>query len=367
MGSASAARTAHRRLARLPAALAGLALTVGAGCGGEARETAARPPVPDDAPLEFRSPQSIGDPAKLAIPLDGQPAGIATGEEGVWVAVYDGRAGDRVVRIDPATNQVAASVPVRGDPYEVAVGEGSVWVTCNSAESGDVLHRIDPGTNRVVATWAFPRNSTTAIAAGEGAAWVARSGSLVRIDAETNEVVRTIPLAGGAARLNLDELAVGHGAVWIVALGGLDGPGDLIRVDPETNRVASTARAGVLNMGTGPGGVWISGCVDCDQHRDTFYAQRAETGTGTPTGPRIAVERVGFSPLYVGEGAAWFGGYSGDGDTVAFVMDLESHSIEELLRIGTFAFAGMAYDPRSQSIWVARAAPASVVRLAVDR
>jgi YVTN family beta-propeller protein len=338
-----------------------------AGCGGGAREAAPRDPLPEDGPLQFRSPKSISSPGKVAIPIDGQPGEIAAGDEGIWVAVYNGRAGDRVVRIDSATNQVTASVSVEGDPYEVAVGEGSVWAKGNSAANGDVLHRIDPQTNRVVATWAFPRDTTTAIAAGEGAAWVARSGSLVRIDARTNEIAGTTPLGSDAARHNLDELAVSHGAVWVLALEGLDGPGDLIRVDPETSRVVSTAHTEVLNMGTGPGGVWATGCVDCDEHRDTYFAQRIEAETVTPIGPRIAVERVGFSPLYVGEASAWFGGYSRDGETVAFRMDLASHSIEQLLRIGTVAFAGMAFDAESQSLWVARAAPASVVRVAADQ
>jgi YVTN family beta-propeller protein len=344
-----------------------MAVVVAAGCGGAPRETAPRDPVPEDTSLQFRSPKPITTPEHVAIPLDGQPGQIVAGDEGVWVAVYGGRAGDRVVRIDPATNRVVASIPVEGDPYELAVGEGSVWAKGNSAASGDVLHRIDPRTNRVVATWAFPRDSTTAIAAGEGAAWVARSGSLVRIDGETNEVVRTIALAGNPVRHNLDEMAVSHGAVWILALEGLDGPGDLIRVDPETNRVASTARAEVLNMGTGPGGVWVTGCVDCDEHRDTFFAQRIATETGAPTGPRIAVDRVGFEPLLVEEDSAWFGGYGRHQDAVAFRLDADTHAIEPFLRIGDFPFPGMAFDAENQSIWVARHAPPSVVRVEVDQ
>jgi hypothetical protein len=62
------------------------------------------------------------------------------------VAVYGGRDGDRVVRIDSRTNRIAANVPVEGDPYELAAGEGSVWVMGNSEEHGHVLHRIDPRT-----------------------------------------------------------------------------------------------------------------------------------------------------------------------------------------------------------------------------
>jgi hypothetical protein len=358
-------RRAPGRRERLTAALA--AVTVAAGCSGDARETPSRQPVPPNTRPEFRSPKSISSPAKVAIPIDGLPAGIAAGEEGVWVAVYGRDAGDRLVRIDPVTNRVAASIPLHGDPYELVVGEGSVWVTGNSAESGDVLHRIDPDTNRVVATWAFPRDSTTAIAAGEGAAWVARSGSLVRIDVQANEVARTIPLGAGPVRHNLDELAVSHDAVWVLALEGLDSPGDLIRVDPETNRVTGRAKARALNMGTGPGGVWITGCVDCDEYRDTFFAQEIDTETGAPVGPRIAAEGVSSGPLFVGADSAWFGGYGREGEAIAFRLDPGTREIEQFLRIGRFAFPGMAHDAEHQSIWVARPAPASVVRIDLDQ
>jgi hypothetical protein len=291
---------------------AGLAATLVAaavvGCGSDGGGKPTAPPAQEAAGIEFESPASVSSPSTVAIDLDGHPGAIVAAEEGVWVAVYGGDAGDRVVRIDPDTNQVAASVPVQGDPYELAAGEGSVWVTGNSAESGDVLHRIDPRTNRVVATMAFPRDSTAAIAAGEGAAWVVRSASLARVDLETNEVALTIPLEAGPVRHNFDELAVSRGAVWVLALEGLDHPGDVIRVDPESNRVAARVQAEALNMGVGPGGLWIAGCVDCDEHRKTSFAQEIDIDANAPVGPRLAIEQVSSGPLFVGEGSAWFGG-----------------------------------------------------------
>jgi DNA-binding beta-propeller fold protein YncE len=277
--------------------------------------------------------------------------------------VDGGQEGDRVVRIDPAVNRVVASVPVEGDPYELAAGEGSVWVTGNSAESGDVLHRIDPRTNRVVATMAFPRDSTAAIAAGEGAAWVVRSRSLVRIDLDTNEVALTIPLEAGPVRHNFDELAFSQGAVWVLALVGLDSPGDVIRVDPESNRVATRVETKALDMGAGPGGLWITGCVDCDEYRDTFFAQEIEAGAGAPVGPGIAVDKVGFGLLFVGEESVWFAGHGRNGDTIAFRLNAETHAVEQFLRLGDFPYPGIAFEAENQAIWVARPAPASVVRV----
>jgi hypothetical protein len=64
--------------------------------------------------------------------------------------------------------------------------------------------------------------------------------------------------------------------------------------------VCFVVHAGALNMGAGRGGVWITGCVDCDQHRDTFFAQEIDTEANAPAGPRFAVDGVGFGPLLVG-------------------------------------------------------------------
>jgi hypothetical protein len=268
-------------------------------------------------------------PAVVEIELDGHPGGIVAGGEGVWVTVDRGPHDSRVARIDPATNEIVATVPVTGSPFEIAAGEGSVWVTGNSERGGDVLHRIDPRTNRVVATTAFPRDSTSAMAAGKGAVWLVRSDSLARVDPETTEVVHTIPLEPGPRRHNFDRLAVGHGAVWVLALEGLDHPGEVLRVDPETHRIAATIPARALGMGIGPGGVWITGCVDCDEHRDTFFAQEIDIDANEPVGPRLAIERVASGPLFVGEDAAWFGGYDRHADAVAFTLDRHSHTVEE--------------------------------------
>ena len=78
----------------------------------------------------------------------------------------------------------------------------------------------------------------------------------------------TVPFEVGRDVSYMDDLVVGHGAVWILALGvapgGFEGPGSVIRIDPQLNRVEATIPAGALNMGIGPGGLWITGCVDCD-------------------------------------------------------------------------------------------------------
>jgi YVTN family beta-propeller protein len=297
-------------------------------------------------------------------------------DEGVWATVNRNEKDSEVVRIDPATNRVTATVPVQGNPFEIAAAEGAVWVTGNFADGGDLLHRIDPETNRVVATLSFPGSYAQPLAGGEGSVWLLltdrreRSVSLARIDPGTNEVAATVAIRLGREVSYIDGLVAAHGAVWILALGtapsGYEGPGDVIRFDPQSKLVEATIPAEALTMGTGPGGLWISGCVDCDKHRDSYFAQEIDTRANAPTGPRIAVENVSLGPLFVGEDSVWFSGYARRSQTVAFRLDRETQAIEEFLRVGHFLHSGMAFDAENAAIWIARAAPAAVVRVKLD-
>jgi DNA-binding beta-propeller fold protein YncE len=224
-----------------------------------------------------------------------------------------------------------------------------------------------------VATLSFPGSYAQPLAAGEGSVWLLltdrsdRSVSLARIDPETNKVAATVPIELGPEVSYIDGLIAAHGSVWILALGmgagGYEGPGDILRFDPESNRVEAVIRAEALSMGAGPGGLWVSGCVDCDEHRDTSFAQEIDTDANAPTGPRIAVDDVGFSPLFVGEDSVWFSGYGREEDTVALRVDPDTQAIEEFLSVGDFYHSGTALDEENQAIWIARAAPASLVRV----
>jgi YVTN family beta-propeller protein len=100
-------------------------------------------------------------------PLDFLPAGgLAAADGAVWIA---DPLGDRLIRIDADTREVAARIPVGHNPTAVATGFGSVWVT--NYDDGTVS-RVDPATNEVVATIEVGRHPDH-IAAGEGGVWVA--------------------------------------------------------------------------------------------------------------------------------------------------------------------------------------------------
>jgi hypothetical protein len=100
---------------------------------------------------------------------------LAVGAEGVWAIGPDGR----VLRIDLATDRVAAAVPgVRA--RAIALGGGSVWAL---AENGRVT-RIDARTNAIVGRGRVSATAVSSIAAGEGGAWVSApaDGTLWRVD-----------------------------------------------------------------------------------------------------------------------------------------------------------------------------------------
>ena len=160
--------------------------------------------------------------------------GIACSRDAVWMATNE--AGDKVVRIDPKTNTVAAEIPVVAGSHTVDFGEGAVWVT---QSKGKLLSRIDPKTNKVTDTIEVgpqPRFLTV----GEGFVWTLNQGdgTVSKVDPKTRKVVATIsvgiPGDGG-------EISAGGGAVWITVF-----QIPISRIDPKTHKVT--------HQYAGPGG-----------------------------------------------------------------------------------------------------------------
>jgi DNA-binding beta-propeller fold protein YncE len=96
----------------------------------------------------------------------------------VWVLCQgDGS----LARIDPSTNQVAASigVGVPGEGGDLSVGENYVWV----AAEGVPLSQIDPRTNQLVRQFAGGKRDDT-LRVGFGSAWIVDElqGQIWRVD-----------------------------------------------------------------------------------------------------------------------------------------------------------------------------------------
>ncbi len=194
------------------------------------------------------TPPSAAGTVTATIPFGSGLRAIAWGEGAVWVAsVEDGT----ITRIDPATNQVAATIPVStgGDgPWDVVAGEGAVWVIVgNQAHPSQVL-RIDPATNEVAAH--IDVHDISVLATGLGAVWVgqfsqADRGQLLRIDPATNRVVATIPVGPEP-----QDVAVGGGAVWVLD----DLTYEIVRVDPTAN-ASTTVFDGAAGPSDGASGI----------------------------------------------------------------------------------------------------------------
>ena len=141
-------------------------------------------------------------------------AGATVGARGVWVA---GDALDRrVFRINPRKGRVVATLHLRFPPGGIAAGRRAVWVT---DQLGDRLARIDPATNRIVKTIPIGPEPTepTGVAVGAGSVWVANTldRSISRIDPHSNRVMKTIQL-----KVIPKAVTVAHGAVWVAANAG---------------------------------------------------------------------------------------------------------------------------------------------------
>jgi hypothetical protein len=186
------------------------------------------------------------------------PVAIAATARAVWVVDF----GDaQVLRVDPATNRLVARIPVRGGAGGIGAGAGTVWVT--SGEGGDQQHgwvqRIDPTRNRVVATIGVPSGMLWDIAVDGPSVWVGSElGGLWRIDAHTSRVT-TIRQPGGAPEGGgggIGHLAAGAGAVWVAS------DGQLQRRDARSGRVIATipwADGSLAARGAvGAGAVWFS-------------------------------------------------------------------------------------------------------------
>jgi YVTN family beta-propeller protein len=186
---------------------------------------------------------------------------LALGAGSVWAADVG-----FVTRIDPATGKIIALIHVdsTGDSG-VAVGDGAVW-----AIGFPGVARIDPATNTIVATIPVAQNlsgggpSPTALALGDGALWVAnrfapargaspsgKRGTVSRIGTKTNAVVATIPVGHEPF-----AIAAGDGAVWVANRTDFT----VSRIDPRTNRVVATIRIGNRPQGiaAGNGAVWVA-------------------------------------------------------------------------------------------------------------
>lgn len=153
------------------------------------------------------------------IELNGFPAEVVVGEGSVWVAVTGaGTDSGYVLRIDPKTNREIARIPIPGEgPLDLAIGDEGVWTIAfrQGFDGPTDLLRIDPATNQL-ATRIETGLTSVRLAVGAGLVWLSPfdAGDLVWIDPSTNTIEGRFAYPAGRP----GGLAVDDRAVWVTGV-----------------------------------------------------------------------------------------------------------------------------------------------------
>jgi YVTN family beta-propeller protein len=269
------------------------------------------------------------------VAVGAQPESVAfSQQEGLWVANF----GERTVqRIDPETNTVLRTEGgITGNPTGIAVGGGFVWVTNGFA--GTVI-KVDPTTQAT--TSIEVGTGAKGVAFGEDALWVVNNqdNTLSRIDpsSEAVTVVEIATFAEEGQETGPAAVAVGAGSVWVSnSLGH-----SVWRFDP-TNLEADPVRINLQgnpgNLTFGEGAVWVT-----NPDQDSIVRiNPAENGQVTI--PCTCNNPVGIS---AGGGAVWVAS-SLDGKLTR--IDPRTRKVVTQVTLG-FSPAGVAVSPGA--VWVA--------------
>jgi DNA-binding beta-propeller fold protein YncE len=201
----SAPRRALRRSRRaIVPALAGAVAVVGAVLGLAV--------LGRDDPAPPQSPGVIA-----TIPLGGIPQGVAVGDGSVWVTEFGGR----LLRLDPRSRRVIATVQVGTSATQLSASDDAVWAMGAIDEGGQRkrLVRVDPATDRIAARIGSFGWAGAILAAAPEALWLQADrqtpGPLRRLDPTTNRIEGAF---GPARRV---AMAVGGGRLWTLTEDGL--------------------------------------------------------------------------------------------------------------------------------------------------
>lgn len=167
-----------------------------------------------------------------ARPAKGEGAtSIVAGFGSIWVGAGSGV----VMRIDARTMRVQKVLRGRGFVHSLTHGYGSIWAL------QDQVVRIDPKRGKATVLADTGGATTSRLAVGAGAVWVADDGRDVvdRIDPRLTKRTASVRVPGRAV-----GLAAGHERVLVVSVptrGRVTGPAGLRllrRIDPRANRVS---------------------------------------------------------------------------------------------------------------------------------
>lgn len=278
-------------------------------------------------------------PTVETIELSGRPSAVAIAAGLVWVA---DDATDAVRALDPATGDpVGDPIRVARNPVAMAASDGALWV----AHASGAVMRVD----------AVGRHAGPAIEAGESITGIAVSGervwaadlaggSLVEIGARDQRVLRRVRIEGGPVRV-----IVAGESLWVT-----NRESTVSRVDPRTGEVGPT-----VDVGSGPIGLAFDGERIWVAASEEGTVSRLDAVSGNRAGPPV---RVGRGPVAVAitEGTVWVANQ--DDRTVSRIDAATGELVGRPISLGT--------RPRGVgtglgSLWVAGTDPGAAVRVGV--
>jgi streptogramin lyase len=232
-----------------------------------------------------------------------------------------------------------AAVHVRSGAVALAESSGTLWISGFGAVS-----RLDPATGRLVARIRTPDTEDySSIAIGEGSVWItADRGTVYRIDPSANRVVASVHVGG-----SVQGIAVGAGRVWVTR--PLQGPGDVIRIDPHGNREVGPA----IKVGPGPAQVVYGQHAVWVQNTSPASVMRIDPTTGHVT-TVVGTRAVPYGSFVVGAIAIGHGSLWTAANDFLTRIDPRTGQVEASLRIPRAEYIAIGGD----EVWVL-AAPRS--------
>lgn len=245
-----------------------------------------------------RQPATVGAPGRptvvaripLGCPLSMASRNLAVGFGAVWVAC-DGV----LIRLDPATNRIAAVIPLEGGAADIAFSDDWVWVATGSS-THPVVYQIDPDNNRQVISTPVPPDPSGIVIA-EGVAWVIGDGAkpgtlgparIALLDADTGAKLPPVDLPSPPA-----SIRSGLGAVWVSTY--VPDEGAVYRIDPRTRTTTRVPRAQSV-VAVGPDSLWVT------TDNPSTGIHRVDPASGrvlaTVPVPRVMQMEFGFGALW---------------------------------------------------------------------
>jgi streptogramin lyase len=320
------------------AVVAGVLLSSGGSSSVSLRVNRPHPPIPKPPVLPRVTHR---------IRVGFRPSSLTVARGDVWVVGFHH---PTLTRIDGRKSRIVSRP--HGVPDGAAVarsGYGAVWVT-NSRQ--DTLTAIDLRTGKVRGTpTTIGAGKPVGLAVGAGAVWVvaygARGDSVVRVDPHNRQVQTMI--TGFRPRGLGKNIAVGKRGVWVVETHRREAA----LIDPHLNKVTRLVPVGATPKGIAVGGgfVWVANSGD-----DTVSQFDERSG-----GDRLRISvGVGHTPydLAAGRGGVWVSNYADH--TVSRIDPRVSMTVGKAIRVGRNPAALVL---QGRTLWVASVGDSRVDRI----